>query len=69
MVLSGLQPFIESSEIADKETPVLVCRRYIKHRLHRMHYKETFAKGLPIGSGQVKNAHRYVAHYRRCLEA
>lgn len=61
-VLINLLPFIEQE--AGKDTPVRDCYRYIENRLHQMDYKTALEKGLPIGSGEVESAHRYVVQER-----
>lgn len=63
-VLLALQPFVELSQVPDEEAPVRGCYRYIKNRLHQLDYKTTIEKDLPIGSGEVESAHRYVIQKR-----
>lgn len=63
-VLLNLSPHIEPQKIPDDDAPVRVCYRYIKNRLHQLNYKDAIEQGLPIGSGEVESAHRYVIQKR-----
>ena len=63
-VLKSLEPFLEDSDIADKDAPVRACQRYIANRSNYLDYKAALADGLPIGSGEIESAHRYVFQVR-----
>lgn len=63
-VLSNLEPFLESLATAETDAPVRVCYRYIKNRLKQLDYKAALEKDLPIGSGEIESAHRYVIQKR-----
>lgn len=63
-VLLALQSHIEPQHIPDEEAPVRACYRYIKNRPHQLDYKTAIANDLPIGSGEVESAHRYVIQKR-----
>lgn len=63
-VLKTLQPFVEAEHIPDEGAPVRVCHRYISNRIHQLDYKGAIAAGLPIGSGEIESAHRYVIQAR-----
>ncbi len=63
-VLKALQPFVEGENIPDEDAPVRVCHRYISNRTHQLDYKGAIAAGLPIGSGEIESAHRYVIQAR-----
>ena len=63
-VLQGLEPYIEEREKSDEDAPVRVCYRYIANRLHQLDYKTAIKEGLPIGSGEIESAHRYVIQKR-----
>ena len=43
---------------------MLATGRYIKNRPHQLDYKAALAQGLPIGSGEIESAHRYVIQQR-----
>ena len=63
-VLKSLEPFLEDSNVADKDAPVRACHRYIANRSDYLDYKSALAAGLPIGSGEIESAHRYVFQVR-----
>jgi hypothetical protein len=63
-VLRALAPHREPAEASDEHAPVRACHRYISARKHQLKYPEAMAEGLPIGSGEIESAHRYVAQKR-----
>jgi hypothetical protein len=63
-VLSALAPHREASDVGDDQAPVRVCHRYLGARRDQLKYREALAEGLPIGSGEIESAHRYVAQKR-----
>ena len=63
-VLKSLQLFLEDASIEDKDAPVRACHRYIGNRCDYLDYKGALAAGLPIGSGEIESAHRYVFQVR-----
>jgi hypothetical protein len=63
-VLESLRPFVEEAGIPDPEAPVRACFRYISNRTQFLDYKGALAAGLPIGSGEIESAHRYVFQKR-----
>jgi hypothetical protein len=63
-VLSALLPCCESLNVSDEQAPVRVCHRYLSARAAQLNYREAIAAGLPIGSGEIESAHRYVAQKR-----
>jgi len=46
------------------EGPVTDCDRYLRNRLTQLDYQGALEKGLPIGSGEIESAHRYVIQAR-----
>ena len=44
--------------------PVTACDRYIRNRLSQLDYPGAIQRGLPIGSGEIESAHRYVIQER-----
>lgn len=40
------------------------CYHYLKRRLHQLHYDEAIKHDLPIGSGEIESAHRYIIQNR-----
>jgi len=59
-VLGALKPHLEAAAVADEEAPARSCYRYLSNRLDHLNYKEAIERGLPIGSGEIESAHRYV---------
>jgi len=63
-VLANLTPHLEADDIDDDKAPVRACRRYLSNRTAQLDYKTAIEKGLPIGSGEIESAHRYVIQER-----
>jgi len=64
-VLDALAPHLERHKAtADTPAPVQACYRYLDHRPGQFDYQSALAAGLPIGSGEVESAHRYVIQDR-----
>ena len=63
-VLKALRPSLEADTVPDKIAPVRSAYRYIHNRLQQLDYKGAIAAGLPIGSGEIESAHRYVIQQR-----
>ena len=63
-VLSALLPHREALDVGDEQAPVRLCHRYLDARKDHLKYREALAEGLPIGSGEIESAHRYVAQKR-----
>ena len=63
-VLNVLEPYVESLSIPKKDTPVKNCYRYIINRPGQFDYKSALAANLPIGSGEIESAHRYIIQKR-----
>ena len=64
-VLRTLRPHCEASRNSiDDQAPVWTCHRYLSGRRNQLEYHEALAEGLPIGSGEIESAHRYVAQKR-----
>ena len=40
------------------------CYHYLKKRNHQLHYAEALKNELPIGSGEIESAHRYIIQNR-----
>ncbi len=38
--------------------------RYLSNRIKQLDYPKALAKGLPMGSGEIESAHRYVRKER-----
>jgi hypothetical protein len=63
-VLGPLVPHREAPEVSDGHAPVRACHRYLDARRDQLKYREALAAGLPIGSGEIESAHRYVVQKR-----
>lgn len=63
-VLSALIPHLEPPDVGDEQAPVRACHRYLDARKGQLRYAEALAEGLPIGSGEIESAHRYVVQKR-----
>jgi hypothetical protein len=63
-VLKALRPYRESDTVPDEQAPVRSAYRYIHNRLEQLDYKGALAAELPIGSGEIQSAHRYVIQQR-----
>lgn len=63
-VLEDLLPHMEAPQIADSDAPVRQCQRYLIHRREQLNYQGALERGLPIGSGEIESAHRYIVQQR-----
>ena len=63
-VQAALAPHLEAEEVADKAAPVRCCFRYLTNRPGQFDYQRALAAQLPIGSGEIESAHRYVIQQR-----
>lgn len=64
VLMTTLLAFQEADSIPSNEAPVRQCFRYITNRPGQFNYQEAIAANLPIGSGEVESAHRYVIQKR-----
>ena len=63
-VLINLLPHIEPPQTEDKNAPVRRAHRYLSKRAAQLDYQSALEKGLPIGSGEIESAHRYIIQQR-----
>lgn len=63
-VTEALRTRLEPDELPTQEAPVRRCYRYMTNRKEQLFYKEAIEKDLPIGSGEIESAHRYVVQHR-----
>lgn len=63
-VLAALKAHLEPETRADEVAPVRCCYRYLCKRLDYLNYRDALAHDLPIGSGEIESAHRYVVQKR-----
>jgi len=59
-----LQKHLEGGEVEEKDAPVRQCHRYLSQRREQLHYQEALVRELPIGSGEIESAHRYIVQQR-----
>ena len=59
-MLTALHPNLEPLTVADQHAPVRAAYRYIENRPDQLDYQTAIAADLPIGSGEIESAHRYV---------
>ena len=64
LVLAALSEALEPATVPDADAPVRACHRYLSNRLDHLDYQDALAKNLPIGSGEIESAHRYVVQQR-----
>ena len=62
--LQTLAGHCEAPEVDDAQAPVRRSHRYLSTRRKQLNYSQALADGLPIGSGEIESAHRYVAQQR-----
>ena len=55
--------------MSDEQAPVRVCHGCLSARKDQLNDPEAIAGGLPIGSGEIESAHRYVTQKRLHLPA
>ncbi|MEM1370468.1 MAG: ISKra4 family transposase [Cyanobacteria bacterium P01_H01_bin.15] len=60
LVLAELEPFLEADSVADPQAPVRCAYRYMSNRPDHLDYQGAINAELPIGSGEIESAHRYV---------
>ena len=63
-LLQALQMHLEESGVDDSDAPVRQCHRYLSHRREQLNYQSALAQDLPIGSGEIESAHRYIVQQR-----
>ncbi len=63
-VIEALKPHVEPASIPNEQAPVRACYRYIMNRPGQFDYKDALDRDLPIGSGAIESAHRYVIQER-----
>ncbi len=63
-VLHALHTYLEPAQTDDAQAPVRRCHRYMLQRLHQLDYRGAIDQGLPIGSGEIESAHRYLVQKR-----
>ncbi|NOT11058.1 MAG: hypothetical protein HOP23_04355 [Methylococcaceae bacterium] len=44
----------------DSKASVRSCHRYLSRRMDQLDYPDALTNNLPIGSGEIESAHRYL---------
>lgn len=63
-VVEALRPHPEPDTTEDRNAPVRRCPRYLLNRPGQFDYPGAQARGLPVGSGEIESAHRYIIQER-----
>jgi hypothetical protein len=63
-VLKALKPLREPHSVPNAQAPVRAAYRYLYNRPRHLDYKSSIAAKLPIGSGEIERAHRYIIQAR-----
>jgi len=63
-VLHELQTHLESPAVPDNEAAVRQCHRYLNNLPEQLNYQDAIKHDLPIGSGEIESAHRYIVQQR-----
>ena len=63
-LLQVLHLHLEGGDVGDSDAPVRQCHRYLSHRLEQLNYQSALVRDLPIGSGEIESAHRYIVQQR-----
>lgn len=63
-VLAALYDHLEPADTDDEHAAVRKCYRYLSQRLLQLDYQGAISQGLPIGSGEIESAHRYIVQKR-----
>lgn len=64
LLLGDLSEHMEPQQTLDKDAPVRCCHRYLSERQDQLDYESAIRQGLPIGSGEIESAHRYLIQKR-----
>lgn len=64
LVIESLLPHLETSATPDNQASIRSCHRYLSRRQHQLDYPSALANDLPIGSGEIESAHRYIVQKR-----
>jgi hypothetical protein len=63
-LINDLATHLEEPGVEDSEAPVRQCHRYLDQRREQLYYQSALARDLPIGSGEIESAHRYIVQQR-----
>jgi hypothetical protein len=63
-LLQALHLHLEGVDVDDSDAPVRQCHRYLSNRREQLNYQSALMRDLPIGSGEIESAHRYIVQQR-----
>ena len=63
-LLNALQAQLEPGDVDEARAPVRKCYRYLSQRQEQLDYERAISRDLPIGSGEIESAHRYIIQKR-----
>jgi hypothetical protein len=63
-VLEALRGRLEACDVPDSQAAIRSCHRYLSRRQDQLDYPKALANALPIGSGEIESAHRYIVQKR-----
>lgn len=63
-LLNALHAQLEPQEVQEPLAPVRKCYRYLSQRQEQLDYERAISQDLPIGSGEIESAHRYIIQKR-----
>lgn len=55
---------IKNYALTNEGSATYKCYHYLKKRSHQLHYDKAIKNNLPIGSGEIESAHRYIIQSR-----
>lgn len=64
LLLDDLSGHLEPQQTPDEDAPVRRCHRYLSQRQDQLDYEGAIRMDLPIGSGEIESAHRYLIQKR-----
>lgn len=63
-VLCELNKGLQSKKLEGDKEPIRKCHQYLSKRINYLDYQGALEQGLPIGSGEIESAHRYIIQKR-----
>jgi len=63
-VTASLREHLEVGDVTDSQASIRACHRYLSRRQDQLDYPTALANNLPIGSGEIESAHRYIVQKR-----
>jgi hypothetical protein len=64
LAFKTLEAHREPEDVEDQPAPVRGCYRYLSNRIEQLDYQTALDNELPIGSGEIESAHRYIIQER-----